>query len=165
MLNKIQKSERINKAKDLFGKNKTLVFVDFTGVSDNDLKSFRKLLREVGAKMEVIKKKLLRVAFQESGHEFNPEQFDLQAATIFSDKDISEVAGTIYRFAQGMEKEKKQFKILGAYDLTSSVFSESEAVKAIGKLPSREVLLAQLVGMLTMPIKQLVVVLDKASKK
>ncbi len=163
MLNKKQKAERIGKGRDLLKANKTLIFVDFTGTGVEGLKKLRRSLREVGAKMEVIKKKLLRIAFSESGYDFNPDQFDMQVATIFSDKDISEIAGIVYGFSK--EAEKNGFKILGAYDLSASAFSDAEMVKAIGKLPSREILLAQLVGMLTVPLKKLLVVLDKTSKK
>ncbi len=163
MLTKKQKIEKVERGQELLKSSKTLIFVDFTGTSVEDLKVLRRALRETGAKMEVIKKKLLRIAFKQTGYDFNPEQFDMQVATIFSDKDISEIAGIVYKFSQGVEK--KGFKILGAYDLSASGFSDSDTVKAIGKLPSREVLLAQLVGMLTVPLKKLLVVLDKASKK
>lgn len=164
MLTKNQKAAKIDASKAMLKSMKTLVFVDFTGTSVEGLKKLRRGLNEIGAKMEVVKKKLLRVAFSESNINFNPEQFDMQVATIFSDKDISEVAGVVYRFSKEVEKTTG-FKILGAYDLTASVFSDAEIIKTIGKLPSREILIAQFLGMLTVPLKKLLVVLDETSKK
>ena len=40
-----------------------------------------------------------------------------------------------------------------------------DQVKAIASIPSKEVLVAQLLGMLTNPIRSLAVVLDQAAKK
>jgi large subunit ribosomal protein L10 len=163
MLTKQQKSKQIEESQKLLDENRLVFFADFSGTSVEDLKQLRKIMRELGAKVKVIKKKLLRAAFEKKGADFNPEQFESQAAAIFAPKDISEIAPPIYKFSK--EKEKKGFKILGAYDLSEKNFLDAETVKRIGRLPSREVLLAQLVGMLSMPIKMFMYVLNEKGRK
>ncbi|MBI4993801.1 50S ribosomal protein L10 [Candidatus Wolfebacteria bacterium] len=163
MLTKAQKSQHIEESKKLIKDSKFLTFIDFSGTAVEDIKKLRLALREVGAKMKVFKKKLLRVALKDIGIDFNPEQFDLQLGTIFSDKDISEIAGPVYKFSKGLKDA--QFKILGSYDLSAKNFLDAEAVKKIGQLPSREVLLGQLVGMLASPIRMFLYVLDQKSKQ
>lgn len=163
MLTKKQKSEQIEEGKKLIQESKLLTFVDFSGVAMEDLKKLRRALLGVGAKMQVIKKKLLRIAFKESGHDFNPEQFDLQVGTIFSDKDISEIASPVYKFSKGIKN--KDFKILGAYDLIAKNFLSGEEVKQIGQLPSREILIGRVVGMIAAPMKMFLYVLDQKSKQ
>ena len=127
------------------------------------MKNLRQTLKDLGAKTKVVKKKLLRVALEKKGIDFNPEQFDLQLATIFSSNEISDIASPIYKFFK--EQEKKGFKILGSYSLSEKMFSDAEMVKKIGQLPPREILLAQLVGMLSAPIKMFMYVLSEKSKQ
>jgi len=172
MKTKKQKQTAIEEGKKLLEGNRNLVFVDFTGASVEDLKSLRKTLKEIGAKLKVVKKKLMRVLFEKEGIDFNPEQFESQLATIFADKDISEIAGPVYKFFEGIKKKGFSAKggsaaggkILGAYDLPAKSFLDGETVTKIGKLPSREVLLGQLVGMLASPIRMFLYVLNEKSK-
>ena len=163
MLTKKQKSQQIEESKKIIQDNKTLVFIDFTGTIVDDIKKLRRILLGIGSNMKVIKKKLLRVAFKESNLDFNPEQFDSQVATISTQKDISELAGPIYKFSK--EIKNKNFKILGGYDLLEKSFIEAEMVRQIGQLPSREVLFGKVVGMLASPIKMFLYILDQKSKQ
>ncbi len=163
MLTKQQKSKQIEESQKLLDENRLVFFTDFSGTPVEDLRQLRKIMKELGAKVKVIKKKLLRVAFEKKGVDFNPEQFESQVAAIFASKDISEIAPPIYKFSKG--KEKKGFKILGAYDLMERNFFDAETAKRIGQLPSREVLLGQLVGMLASPIRMFLYVLNEKSKR
>lgn len=162
MLTKQQKSQQIEEGKKTLKESRTLAFVDFSGTTVEDLRKLRRSLLSVGAKMKVFKKKLLRIALKESGFDFDPEQFDLQVGTISAKGDVSEVASLIYKFSK--EIKNKNFKILGAYDLAEKNFFDSAATTRIGQLPSREILLAQLVGMLSAPMRMFLYVLNEKSK-
>ena len=164
MKTKEQKKQVLDETKKLLDESQNLFFVDFTGISAQDMKDLRKTLRNSGATTRVVKKKLLRVALEKNEIDFNPEQFDEQLATVFSPKDVSEIAGPIYKFYKDKEKTTG-FKILGAYDLANRNFIDDVMVKRIGQLPSREILLAQLLGMLQAPIKMFLYVVNEHSKK
>ena len=155
MKTKQQKLEQIEEGKKILEENKSLIFINFDGTKVKDMRLLKKALGGFGAKLKVIKKKLMRVAFEQKGIDFNPEQFETQMGTIFTDKDVSDIAGPVY---------KSGIAILGAYDLKEKKFFDAETAKAIGKLPSREVLLAQLVGMLSAPIRMFLYVLNEKSK-
>ena len=116
----------------------------------------------MGAKFKVIKKRLLRIVFEKMGVDFNPEQFNSQLGTIFTQKDIYEIISPVYKFSHA--KKKQGFKILGAYDLAEKKFIDAETVVKIGKLPTREILLSQLVGVLSAPMRMLAYVLNEKSK-
>jgi len=163
MLTKQQKTEQIEKGQKLFKESNILVFTDFTGTGAEDMRGLRKNLKELGAKFNVIKKRLMRIVFEKMGLDFNPEQFESQVGTISSQKDISEVVGPVYKFSQ--DKEKQGFKILGAYDLAEKKFIDAETVIKIGSLPTREVLLGQLVGVLSAPMRMLAYVLSEKGRK
>lgn len=162
MLTKQQKIEQVEKGQKLFKESHILVFTDFTGTGVEDIKSLRRTLKELGAKFSVIKKKLMRIIFEKMGLDFNPEQFESQVGTISSQKDILEIISPVYKFSR--EKEKQGFKILGAYNLTEKKFIDAETVIRIGKLPTREILLGQLVGVLSAPIRMLMYVLNEKAK-
>ncbi len=157
-----QKARQIEEGDKLLKENKSLVFIDFSGAGVEDLKSLRRILKGFGAKLKVIKKKLLRIIFEREKIDFNPEQFELQAGTIFTDKDVSEIAAPVYKFSKGVEK--KGFKILGAYDMSAKNFIDAETIIKIGQLPAREVLLSQLVRVLSAPMRMLAYVLSLGSK-
>ena len=162
MKTKQQKAEQIKKNEDLLKQSKGLIFVDFTGAGVEDLKRLRRISNELGAKLQVVKKKLLRIIFEKEKIDFNPEQFETQMGVIFTDKNAEDLAAPIYKFAR--ELEKKGFKILGAYDLPAKNFIEAETMVKIGKLPTREILLSQLVGVLSAPMRMLAYVLSEKSK-
>jgi len=161
MKTKQQKAQQLEEGGNLLEKSKGLIFVDFTGASMGDLTKLRRIIKEMGAKLQVVKKKLLRIIFEKEKIDFNPEQFEAQMGVIFCDKDIEELAAPVYKFAK--ELEKKGFKILGAYNLGGNNFIEAETMIKIGKLPTREILLGQLVGVLSAPLKMLMYVLSEKS--
>lgn len=156
MLTKKQKIQQIEDGQKLLKENKSLIFIDFGGKGVKDLSALRKTLREVGANLKVVKKRLMRVIFEKQGIDFNPEQFKSQLGTIFAPKEIFEIAGQVY---------KSKIEILGGYDLSTKNFMDAEKVKFIGNLPPREILLGQLVGMIASPLKMFMFVLNEKSKK
>ena len=156
MKTKKQKFSQIEEGKKILDGSKSLVFVNFDGTKVKDLHSLRRGLSEFGAKMKVIKKKLMRVAFEEKGIDFDPEQFETQMGVVFADNDVSSIAGPVY---------KSGISILGAYDLENKEFFDAETANQIGKLPSREILLSQFVGMLSAPIRMFLYVLSERSKQ
>ncbi len=163
MKTKQQKAQQIEDGGNLLKQSKGLIFIDFTGASMEDLTKLRRIIKDMGAKLQVVKKKLLRIIFEKEKIDFNPEQFEAQMGVIFCDKDIEELAAPVYKFAKGLEK--KGFKILGAYNLSAKNFIEAETMVRIGKLPAREILLSQLVGVLSAPIRMLMYVLNEKSKQ
>lgn len=165
MLTKQQKQDQIKNSVQLLKKSQNLVFADFTGVGVNDLKKLRVILKKSGAIFKVVKKRLLKIALKEMGIDFDPKQFAFQLGTVFAPIELTSLASQIYKFSKDLSREKKEFKILGAYDLAGKSFLNSEQFVFIAKLPSREVLLAQVVGMLAVPIRNMLYVLTELSKK
>ena len=161
MKTKAQKTEKVKENIENIGESKTLIFSDYKGTKVNDLNSFRKVLMELGAKFEVIKKRLLRVAFEEKKLDFDPETLEGQLGVIFTDKPVEEIAGAVYKFASG----SKTFKISGGFQVGENKFLSGEEVEMIGKLPSREVLIAQVVGTIAAPIRAFLYVLNEKSKQ
>ena len=161
MLTKQQKTKQIEASQQLLEKNQTLIFTDFTGLPTAELKTLRSLLREFGAKFKVTKKRLLKIAFQKRGIDYDPTQFTGPVGVIWLAKDIFEPAAKLYQFLKELTKAKKELKILGGWDATAKKGITAEEFMTIAKLPTREVLLTQIAFMLTMPLRQIMVGLQK----
>lgn len=171
MKSRIQKQEELKKGKKLLEKAKALVFVDFSKVPAEDLRKLRKELKAVGARLLVIKKRLLGLLLKEKGIELNSKENKLSLGAVFSESDIEAVSGPVYKFFSGMEVPEGADKniwashILGGYDIKASAKVGAEKIIFIGKLPPREILLAQLLGMLAAPLRSFMYILDQRSKK
>ena len=158
---KTQKTNVITKGTEELKGAANLIFADFGGTTAQDLRDLRLSLKNVGAKFQVIKKRLLRIILKEKGIDFDPKQFEAQVGTVFMKGDIFETAGSMYRFT----KDKENFKILGGIDLNKAEKIEADFIKRIGQLPSREVLLGQVLGTMVAPLRAFMWILQERSRK
>jgi large subunit ribosomal protein L10 len=171
MKTKVEKGEELKKAKALLDKSQALVFADFSKVTAEDVRKLRIELKKSGANFLVIKKRLLGLLLKERGINADLNQFKLSVGTIFSEGSIDEAAGPAYKFFSGMPVVEGGAKdmwikhLLSGYDMKSAALIDSAQIVYIGKLPPREVLLAQLLGMLTAPIRSFMYVLDQKAKQ
>jgi large subunit ribosomal protein L10 len=171
MKTKAQKTEELKKAKELLDKSQALVFADFTKVTAEDVRKLRSELKKAGANFLVIKKRLLGLLLKEKGIDADLKQFKVSIGAIFSKGGIETAAGPAYQFFSKLEvtdggaKDMWVKHLLGGYDNAQNATMNAQQVIAIGKLPPREVLLGQLLGMLNAPIRSFIYVLDQKAKK
>ena len=170
MKTKAQKSEELKKAKALLDKSQALVFTDFTKISAEDMRRFRSELKKNGANFLVIKKRLLSLLLKERGINTDLKQFKISVGTVFSEKGVDVVAGPVFKFFSGLEvpeggdKQMWVKHLLGGYDVKGNAVVDAAQVVFIGKLPPREVLISQLLGMLAAPIRSFLYILDQKAK-
>jgi large subunit ribosomal protein L10 len=170
MKTRAQKSEELAKAKVLLEKSQALIFADFTKISAEDTRKLRIELKKSGASFLVIKKRLLGLLLKEKGIDADLKQFKLSVGTIFAEGSIENISSPAYKFFSGLAVPDGAAKdvwikhLLGGYDMKSTSLVDGAQVIYIGKLPPREVLLGQLLGMLSAPIRSFLYVLDQKSK-
>ncbi len=170
MKTKAQKHEDVKAAGELLKKSQTLVFTDFGQVGSEDMRRLRRDVKEAGGKLTVVKKRLLNVLFKQEGIDYDVRQFDGAVGTIFAEGGIETVAGPVQRFFSSLGasvklREASAKKILGGYDLAKKESLDAATVVMIGKLPVREVLLAQVLGMLAAPMSQLLYTLQQKAEQ
>ncbi len=171
MKTKAEKSEELKKAKALLAKTQALIFADFTKISAEDIRKFRAELKKAGANYLVIKKRLLGLLLKEKGIDADLKKFKISVGTIFGEKGVDTIAGPAFNFfsklevPEGGDKNMWTAHLLGGYDVSGKAPIEAAQVVAIGKLPPREVLLAQVMGMLTSPLRSFMYLVDQKSKK
>jgi large subunit ribosomal protein L10 len=170
MKTKAQKSEELKKAKVLLDKSQALAFADFTQVTAEDVRKLRGELKKQGANFLVVKKRLLGLLLKEKGVNANLGQYKVSVGTVFSEGGIETAAGPAYKFfsslavPEGAPKDFWTKHLLGGYDGKAGELIDGQMAIAIGKLPPRDVLLAQFLGMLTAPIRSFLYVLDQKAK-
>ena len=115
----------------------------------------RNRLAPAGAEVRVVKNSFLKRAMSDSGLPDVADKLSGQTAIVMGERDIAPVAKILKTFAA-------EFKIaalkIGVID--KSVLSAQE-IEALADLPSREVLLAQLLGLLMSPATKLVRLLNE----
>lgn len=156
-----QKENIVELGKKELKESNIVLFADFKGTNVSEIGALRKSLKDANAMMVVIKKRLLKIIFSESGIDVDPSKFEGQVATVFARGDISDVAGPVYKFS----KEHTTVDILGGVDVQRKVEIPRETIIKIGALPPREVLLAHVVGSIAAPLRGLMYVLSEKAKK
>jgi large subunit ribosomal protein L10 len=128
-------------------------FVDYRGLTFAEATDLRARLRKVDADLRVVKNTLGKIAAANAGVEGLDELLAGPTAIAYVHGDPAKVAKTIQDFI----REKKKAAIRGG-KLQRSVLSAAQ-VEALAALPSREVLIAQLVGAIASPLAGLANVL------
>ncbi|MDA1337598.1 MAG: 50S ribosomal protein L10 [bacterium] len=153
MKTKSQKQSILQQITENLQKQQSILFVDYKGIKVKDLSLLRAQLKEVGAKFEVAKKTLFAKVFKEKGIDIDFKNMEGQIAAVYSFEDPVAGAKTAYTFA----KKNEHIKLLAGY--MESQLLTKEQVMELAQLPSREQLLARLVGTLAAPMQGLVTVL------
>ena len=154
MLTKSQKETIVGELTELFKRQKISFFTDFQGISVSKLQTLRRALKKENAEFKVAKKTLFDRALEQAGVKFKSKELNGELGVAFGYGDQVAPAKTLVKFS----KDHETFKVLAGV-LAGRILSTKEIV-ALAKLPSREILLTQLVGAMQAPIRGLAVVLQ-----
>jgi large subunit ribosomal protein L10 len=138
-----------------FGKANAAIVAEYRGLSVADLTDLRRELRKSNAEFRVIKNRVAKKALT------NAAGFASLSDSLKGPVGIAYLYGDAAAAAKSMvdfEKTKELFKITGGV-MESRALTAND-VKAIASLPSKEVLLGQLVGLLVAPHRNLLGVLN-----
>lgn len=120
------------------GKAKSVVLTDYQGLTHKQLEELHKALKKVEAEYMVVKNSLLKIAG-------GPESSGPTAALIAYGDEISPLK-ELYKTIKSLSLPKIKIGIISGKEYTPT------EVETIAKLPSKEILQAQVVGRLNSPI-------------
>ena len=123
-----------------------LYLADFSGMTVQSLSLLRKRCREQGVQFKVIKNTLLKRAFHERGIQELDEHLVGPTGLVFSKNDSMVPAKILADFAKEFEKPRLKAAVVDGR------FYDNKAIAVLAKLPSREVMLSQLLGTLVAPM-------------
>ncbi len=149
-LTRKQKEEILKDLKEKVARQKAMVLVGITGLKVKDISALRTKLKAADGNLQVVKKTLIEKAFKENKLDFDKKNYKEELGLAFGFKDEVLPAQAVYRL--GLENEN--FKILGGY--VDGKFAEAEQIIALAQLPSKQELLAELIGSLKAPVSNFV---------
>lgn len=135
--------------------NSPFLFVtDYSGLRVDQFSELRNRLAGAGARCHVVKNTFLKRAANQAGL---PDLGELkgQTAIIVGEKDVAAAAKVLKTFIGEFQKPSVKSGVI------DRVVVSSDQINAIADLPSREVLLAQFLGVLQAPATKLVRVLNE----
>lgn len=159
-MNRQEKSQLVTELKDQFTQATGSILVGYKGLSVNQLQKLRRGVRHNGGQFKVTKARLMKLAAQdlEIAQPLIP-YFKDQVGLVFMETQDP----AIIKFLHTFSKENVGLKLV-AGSMESKLVDASTLVR-LASLPSREVLLSQLCGVLKAPISKLAFVLQQVSNQ
>ena len=138
----------------------SVAFTSNTGMTALDVTTMKKELRVQDTTFMLAKKTLMRIAFKNVFNvELDIDTLPGQVAIIISKGDKVAGLAVVNKYAKEWAKEKKMQFVGGFFD---GVLLDAKAISRIAGLPSREVLLAKLLGSMMSPVSGLARFFDGA---
>ena len=155
------KKAKVEKLTEVIKNSVSGVLVDYKGITVEEDTKLRKELREAGVHYFVEKNTMLLRAFKECGIEGFEEALNGTTALAVSNDDQTAPARILGKFAEKAGDDK--FNLKAGY-VEGEVYDQAGVV-ALSKIPSKDTLLAQLVGSLQGPLQKLAATLNAVADK
>ena len=145
-----EKKDKVRQIRKWFDGAESVLVLHYSGLRVSEANDLRGIVGQNGAELRVLKNTLTRIALSGSPHERLTELLEGPVAVVFAGPDPTPVARALRDFARG----RKQFYMLGG--LVSERLLDGRQVEAVATLPAREVLLAQMAGVMQAPLAKIV---------
>lgn len=154
-MNRQQKEKFIEGLRNRLQHDQSVFLVGYKGMSVSQITRLRRQLSEKGAEFQVAKVSLVKRVAQEFPAVVGLSPYlKEQIALVFAEQEGSVVAKILHDFV----KDNAQLSIVAG--AVESRILMPQAIDALSKLPTREVILAQLCGTLQAPSQQFVGLLN-----
>ncbi|NLY20208.1 MAG: 50S ribosomal protein L10 [Tissierellia bacterium] len=154
-----QKQAVVAEIKEKIENSPSVVLVDYRGLTVEEITQLRDEYRANGVDYKVYKNTLMRFAFKELGYEDFNEYLTGPNALAIAGEDATSAARITQKFAK--DNDKLEIKA----GLIEGKIIDLAGVKELASIPSREVLIAKLLGSLKAPVSNLVYLLDAIAKQ
>lgn len=131
-----------------------LVLTNYQGLNMYELSALRKELRPLGCKYMVVKNKMSKLVFENNNLQPLIKDLEGPTAVLFIKGEPLPAIKGIVKFA----KEHEKLVIKSGYIYNK--FLSSQEIDDLSKLPSKEVVLYNLIGILQLPLMKLLYVLN-----
>ncbi len=158
-MNRSEKTKEIESLKARFVKSQLTILTEYKGLSVADITDLRRKLREKSGSLKVVKNRLAKIAAKDTNHEVLATHFKETVAMATCAADPTGPAKVLVEFAKTNEKLKIKVALLDG-----KIISQNE-VKALADMPSKEQLIAMLLGSMQAPAQNLVRVLAQIPRQ
>jgi large subunit ribosomal protein L10 len=154
-----QKAEQVSGILEKVKRAKGIVLVDYRGINVEEDTAMRNALRAEKVDYKVLKNRLVLRAFNEAGFTGMDKVLEGPTAVAFSYEDATAPARII------ADTMKKVTKISMKAGIVEGKILDQNGIKAVASIPSKNVLLSQLLGLLTSPMRSFAVAVSEVAKK
>lgn len=151
-----EKAKIIDELKEVIANCSVAILTDYRGISAPELTKFRRKLRESGVEYRVVKNTLARFAAERVGKGYLANSFEGPVAIAFGYGDITEPARALLNY---IRSSKSTMSIKGGF-LGDRLLTPDD-ITTISRLPSREVLLSQVMAGMQAPVVALLSLLNR----
>lgn len=155
MKSREQKQKDLNALTEELSNSKSAMVIGFNKVTVAKDQEFRNQIRSAGAKFQVVKNTIARLAVKDSNFAGVGDQFKDMSAIAWTDSDPVVLSKTVSKFV----KDNKDFYTFKAGVVEGKVVDFSQ-VESIASLPSKEELIAKLLFVLNAPAQQIASVIN-----
>ena len=146
----------VEELSERIGKATAVVFVDYKGITVAQDTELRNKFREAGVEYSVVKNTLTRLAANKVGFSEFDEVLNGTTSMATTTDDPIAPARIVSEFTK---KNKNTLKIKGG--IVEGTVQSVDALNAFGELPSKNALVAQVLGTFLAPISSLAFVIDQ----
>lgn len=157
--NRTLKEAKVAEIKEKLEKAKAVVIADYQGLTVEEDTQLRKNLRTEGVEYKVYKNTLVTLAAKELGIEGLDEFLEGPSAIAFSYEDVTAPARILNNFAN--DHKKLELKA----GLIDGEIYDKEKIVQLASIPSKEVLIAKLLGSIKAPLSNLAYLLSAIKDK
>lgn len=154
-----QKEQLVAEVAEKIAKAKSIVLVNHCGLSVEQDTALRSDMRKANVEYKVIKNSILSRAFEKAGITGLEGAFAGPTAAAFSYEDA--VAGA--KIVSDNGAKTKMLEIKGG--VIENKVASADEVKVLANIPPKPVLIGQLLGLLTNPMRSLAVAVSEVAKK
>src|SRR5215204_1146995 len=150
-----RKQEDLNALTEQLGNSKSAMIVGFNKLTVNKDQEFRNQLREAGAKYQVVKNTIARLAVKGTPYEDASEHFKGVTGIVWTENDPVVLSKTISKFL----KDNGEIYTFKAGIVDGRVVDQKQ-VEAIASLPSKEELISKLLFVINAQAQRIVTVIN-----
>ena len=148
------KEAKVSEIKEKMEKAQGIIFAKYQGLTVEEDTELRKALREAGVEYKVYKNTLTTLAAKELGFDGIVDALEGPLSVAFGYEDPTVPAKVLNDFA----KNHKKLELVAGI-VQGEIFDEAK-VKQLATIPSREILIAKLLGSFKAPLSNLAYLLN-----
>lgn len=153
------KEAKVAEIKEKLEKAQAIVLADYQGLTVEEDTALRKTLREAGVEYKVYKNNLVTLAAKELGIEGLDSYLEGPVSIAFGYEDATAPARVLYTFA----KDHKKLELKAG--MVEGTLYNKEEVEKLATIPSKEVLIAKLLGSFKAPLSNVAYLLNAIKEK
>ncbi len=139
--------------------SQSVILVDYKGLTVEEATILRNKCREANVEYKVYKNTLVRKAFNTLNVDLFDNDLNGPTATIFGADNIA-AAKIMVKASKDLEG-----KIIVKSGYIDGAYNDAEAIKVVASLPSKEELIARMLGSLQSPLKKVMICLKQIGEK